>query len=101
MGLLAPAFGADVIEPVRLHVQAKRYLVTIDARHTQTLTAASAHTFGLQGGAMLPDELQLFKVLPDAPQTLALRRWDDLAKQPGRLQSRDAICRPSSVAPGA
>ena len=84
LGLLAPAFGADVIEPVRLHVQAKRYLVTIDARYAQTLTAASAHTLGLQGGAMAPDEVRLFRVLPHAPQALALRRWDDLAKQPGR-----------------
>lgn len=84
LGLLVPAFGADVIEPIRLHVQAKRFLVTVDPGYAAGLSSASMHTLGLQGGAMSPDELRLFKALPFSSQALALRRWDDLAKQPGR-----------------
>lgn len=83
LGLLATAFEAEVIEPIRLHVQAKRYLVTVDPRYAASLSAASAHTLGLQGGAMSPDELWLFEALPFSSQALALRRWDGLAKRPG------------------
>jgi phosphonate degradation associated HDIG domain protein len=84
LGLLASAFGPDVIEPIRLHVQAKRFLVTVDPRYAGTLSPASAHTLSLQGGAMAPDEVHLFQALPYSAQAVALRRWDDLAKQPGR-----------------
>lgn len=84
LGLLVRAFDADVIEPIRLHVQAKRYLASVDAGYAAGLSAASAHTLRLQGGAMSPDEQRLFRKLPFSAQALALRRWDDLAKQPGR-----------------
>lgn len=85
LGLLVPAFDAEVIEPIRLHVQAKRFLVTVDAGYATGLSSASAHTLSLQGGAMSPDELRRFKALPFSSRALALRRWDDLAKQPGRV----------------
>ena len=87
LGLLAGDFGADVIEPIRLHVQAKRYLVSVDARYAPSLSPASAHTLRLQGGAMSADELRLFETLPYSAQAVALRRWDDLAKSPGRRTS--------------
>ena len=85
LGFLASGFGADVVEPIRLHVQAKRYLVAVDPPYLKTLSAASAHTLSLQGGAMSPDEVRLFTTLPQASQALALRRWDDLAKHPARM----------------
>lgn len=84
LGFLVPNFGADVVEPIRLHVQAKRYLVTVEPDYAAGLSAASAHTLRLQGGPMSPDELRLFETLPHSAEALALRRWDDLAKQPGR-----------------
>jgi phosphonate degradation associated HDIG domain protein len=84
LGFLASAFDAEVIEPIRLHVQAKRYLVAVDPPYELTLSSASAHTLQLQGGAMSPDEVRLFATLPQAAQAVSLRRWDDLAKQPGR-----------------
>ena len=84
LGLLKRAFGAEVIEPVRLHVQAKRYLVAVDAGYAGTLTRASLHTLALQGGAMSADELRWFESLPFSAEAVALRRWDDAAKQPGR-----------------
>lgn len=80
--LLARAFGAAVVEPVRLHVQAKRYLVATDPRYGGTLSPASLHSLSLQGGPMCADEVRLFEELPYAVEAVALRRWDDLAKQP-------------------
>jgi phosphonate degradation associated HDIG domain protein len=82
--LLAEAFGAAVVEPVRLHVQAKRYLVATDRRYRATLSPASVHSLDLQGGAMVDDEVRLFEALPHAIEAVALRRWDDQAKQAGR-----------------
>lgn len=79
---LAMGFGAAVIEPVRLHVQAKRYLVATDPHYLSQMTAASVHTLHLQGGRMCRDEVLLFEELPYAVEAVALRRWDDLAKQP-------------------
>ena len=84
LGFLVSNFGAEVVEPIRLHVQAKRYLVAVEPVYASTLSAASTHTLRLQGGPMSPDELHLFDTLPHSADALALRRWDDLAKQPQR-----------------
>lgn len=84
LGFLKTGFDREVIEPIRLHVQAKRYLVSVDPRYVATLSGASTHTLALQGGPMSADERRWFKALPQSSEALALRRWDDLAKQPGR-----------------
>jgi phosphonate degradation associated HDIG domain protein len=84
LGLLAASFGPEVIEPVRLHVQAKRYLVAVDVQYLDGLSAASRHTLSLQGGAMGEDERRWFEALPHSGEAVALRRWDDLAKHPAR-----------------
>jgi phosphonate degradation associated HDIG domain protein len=84
LGLLKSAFGAEVIEPVRLHVQAKRCLVAVDPGYAATLSHASVHTLALQGGAMSADEVRWFEALPFSADAVALRRWDDAAKEPGR-----------------
>ena len=81
---LAEGFGASVIEPVRLHVQAKRYLVAVDAGYASTLSPASVHSLALQGGPMSVDERRRFEDLPFFQQAVSLRRWDDLAKEPGK-----------------
>jgi len=65
-------------------VQAKRYLVATDAGYAATLSPASVHSPNLQGGPMSPDELRFFEDLPFAHQAIQLRRWDDLAKEPGK-----------------
>lgn len=81
---LSTGFGPEVIEPVRLHVQAKRYLVRTDARYAQALSLASRHSLALQGGPMRDDELARFEARPQAMNAVRLRRWDDSAKRPGR-----------------
>lgn len=82
--LLAGHFGPELIEPIRLHVQAKRCLVTLDAGYAATLSPASVHSLALQGGPMGIEEAAAFQALPHAQAALSLRRWDDLAKVPGR-----------------
>jgi predicted HD phosphohydrolase len=84
MSLLAPMFGPEVVEPIRWHVQAKRYLVAVDARYLGGLTRALAQALAVQGGPMSAEERRAFEALPFAPQALQLRRWDDLAKEPGK-----------------
>lgn len=81
---LAQGFGANVVEPVRLHVQAKRYLVAADAAYAGRLSPASLHSLALQGGPMSADERRLFEALPFAQQAISLRRWDDEAKEAGK-----------------
>ena len=82
--LLSGVFPAAVIEPVRLHVQAKRYLVATDAKYLAGLSSASVHSLGLQGGAMSRAECQRFEATLHAEEAVVLRRWDDSAKIPGR-----------------
>ncbi|SRR5258706_9175567 len=81
---LGHGFGVDVLEPIRLHVQAKRYLVATDARYAQMLSPASVHALESQGGPMIADEQRWFEGRPFAQQALRLRRWDDSAKLPGK-----------------
>jgi phosphonate degradation associated HDIG domain protein len=82
--LLCADFSAAVTGPIRLHVAAKRYLCTREPGYRAGLSAASAHTLSLQGGAMTPDEAVAFEALPHAMEAVQLRRWDDLAKVPGK-----------------
>ena len=82
--LLNAVFPAAVVEPMRLHVQAKRYLVATDAKYLAGLSSASVHSLGLQGGAMSPAQCRRFETTPFAQDAVVLRRWDDSAKIPAR-----------------
>lgn len=73
--------GPEVGAPVALHVKAKRYLVAIDPGYAQGLSAASIRSLRLQGGPMTTTEAEDFGRLPQAGAAIALRRWDDAAKQ--------------------
>ena len=84
LGLLSLDFGRAVLEPIRLHVEAKRYLVAVDPDYAGQLSPASQHSLLLQGGPMSLDEQRWFADLPYADEALSLRRWDDAAKTPGQ-----------------
>jgi phosphonate degradation associated HDIG domain protein len=75
-------FGPAVTEPVRLHVPAKRYLCAADAGYFGLLSAESVRTLALQGGAMTAAEVTAFEALPFSRDAVAVRRWDDEAKDP-------------------
>ena len=79
---LSQWFGAAVTEPVRLHVAAKRYLCATEPGYLGLLSAESVRTLALQGGPMKPDERAAFEALPNARDAVAVRRWDDGAKDP-------------------
>ncbi|MFI5754348.1 phosphonate degradation HD-domain oxygenase [Streptomyces sp. NPDC051569] len=78
--LLARWFGPEVTEPVRLHVAAKRYLCAVEPEYFGRLSAASVHTLEVQGGPMTGAEADAFAANPYARDAVALRRWDDRAK---------------------
>ena len=78
---LSAWFGAEVTDPIRLHVAAKRYLCAVEPGYHQGLSPASAHSLELQGGAMGAPELAEFERLPAHAAAVELRGWDDLAKR--------------------
>jgi predicted HD phosphohydrolase len=47
---LRPLFGPAVLEPIRLHVDAKRCLCTLEPGYAETLSPASQASLALQGG---------------------------------------------------
>jgi gamma-butyrobetaine dioxygenase len=71
-----------VTEPVRLHVAAKRYLCATAPGYFGLLSAESVRTLALQGGPMTPEQAAAFAALPFAHDAVAVRRWDDEAKDP-------------------
>jgi phosphonate degradation associated HDIG domain protein len=77
---LAGRFGPEVVEPVRLHVAAKRYLCAIEPGYCEALSAPSRISLRLQGGPMSPEEAERFRTLPHAESAVTLRRCDDAAK---------------------
>ena len=79
---LASRFGVDVSVPVALHVAAKRYLCAIDPEYNAILSPASVHSLQMQGGPMAPEHAAAFESRPGWEDAVALRRWDDGAKDP-------------------
>jgi [1-hydroxy-2-(trimethylamino)ethyl]phosphonate dioxygenase len=74
---------ASVLDPIRLHVAAKRYLCSAEPDYLAALSSASVQSLVLQGGPMSAAESEVFLALPHARQALALRRADDAAKVRG------------------
>ena len=73
-----------VLEPVRLHVDAKRFLCEQDPAYWEGLSPASRLSLEQQGGVLNAHEARAFSMLPFASEAIRLRRYDDLAKVPGR-----------------
>ncbi|MBC7416365.1 MAG: HD domain-containing protein [Herminiimonas sp.] len=81
--LLARVFGRNVTEPVRLHVNAKRYLCAVDSTYWGTLSEASKQSLVWQGGPYAADQAKRFISQPHADDAVRLRQWDDAAKVSG------------------
>lgn len=77
-------FDADVTEPIRLHVPAKRYLVTTEPTYFATLSAESILSLEVQGGRMDAKERERFERDPYAEAAIRLRRIDEAAKEPSQ-----------------
>jgi predicted HD phosphohydrolase len=70
-----------IAEPVALHVEAKRYLVTVEPSYRACLSADSVRSLALQGGPMSDAEAARFERQSYFQDAVALRRWDEAAKQ--------------------
>jgi phosphonate degradation associated HDIG domain protein len=83
--LLKGLFGPQVIQPIALHVAAKRYLCAVEPGYLTGLSEASRHSLVLQGGAFSADEAARFAARDHAADAVRLRRYDDLAKVVGAV----------------
>lgn len=81
---LRGTFTDAVLEPIRLHVDAKRYLCAVSESYWESLSPASKHSLELQGGVFSEIEAQGFSRRPYSEDAAMLRRWDDLAKTQGK-----------------
>lgn len=79
---LARNFPLEVVEPIRLHVAAKRFLCLRQPEYFDGLSAASQLSLQLQGGVMSDAEACDFEVLPHSAAAVQLRRYDDAGKIP-------------------
>ncbi|MBA63217.1 MAG: metal-dependent phosphohydrolase [Planctomycetaceae bacterium] len=79
---LSSLFPLAVTEPIKLHVQAKRFLCSTDRSYNSKLSEASITSLELQGGRMSVEELMEFKSHTHWRDAIRLRIWDDLAKDP-------------------
>ena len=74
-------FKPEVTEPIKLHVQAKRYLCR-NKSYYDFLSNPSKISLKLQGGIMNDDEIRKFTSLKFYEDAIMLRKYDDDAKTP-------------------
>jgi phosphonate degradation associated HDIG domain protein len=84
---LSGLFPTAVVEPIRLHVAAKRYLSKAEPGYLARLSPASRRSLELQGGPFTVQEAERFLALPFAADAVRLRHSDEEAKVTGRRTS--------------
>lgn len=77
-------FPPEVTEPVRLHVESKRYLAAVDEAYYEALSEASQRSLMLQGGPMSEAEIAAFEAGEHYEDAVQLRRIDDMGKEPDK-----------------
>jgi phosphonate degradation associated HDIG domain protein len=80
---LRPLFCRAVLEPIRLHVQAKRYLCAVRPGYLNALSPDSQRSLVLQGGALDAGAAEAFGQTAFAADAVRMRLWDDAAKVAG------------------
>jgi [1-hydroxy-2-(trimethylamino)ethyl]phosphonate dioxygenase len=73
-------FPSLVIDCVRYHVAAKRYICATDPDYFGQLSAASIHSLKLQGGPMNAAEIADFEKNPNIKEIVRVRHLDDAGK---------------------
>ena len=73
-------FKKEIIEPIKYHVQAKRYLAR-DEKYFNLLSEASKISLKLQGGVLNDEESIIFEVQDYFKSTILLRKFDEAAKK--------------------
>jgi phosphonate degradation associated HDIG domain protein len=80
---LRPYFPESVLGPIRLHVDAKRYLCATRPDYYERLSEDSKRSLELQGGVFSAAEAERFIRQPHAAEAIRVRLWDDAAKTRG------------------
>ena len=73
-------FNGEVLDAIKLHVDAKRYLCATRPAYHASLSDDSKRSLLLQGGIFSGEEAAVFISRPGAQDAVSLRLWDDLAK---------------------
>lgn len=81
--LLKDLFPEKILEPIRQHVAAKRYLCWKIPSYSEGLSESSQISLHLQGGPMTDFEAAAFELNPHLESCLKVRRYDDMGKVPG------------------
>ena len=79
---LRGVFGDRLLDAIRWHVDAKRYLCATRPGYRSHLSDDSKRSLALQGGTSSPEDAAAFIARKHAADAVALRLWDDLAKAP-------------------
>jgi phosphonate degradation associated HDIG domain protein len=80
---LRPLFPEAVLAPIRLHVDAKRYLCATRPQYYDALSEDSKRSLKLQGGVFSAADAEAFIRQPYATEAVSVRLWDDAAKVAG------------------
>jgi predicted HD phosphohydrolase len=75
-------FKKNVVEPIKIHVKAKRYLAR-NQKYYRILSQASKVSLHLQGGVMNDEESEKFKKEKFFDDAIKLRKFDEAAKKIG------------------
>jgi len=75
-------FKKNVVEPIKIHVKAKRYLAR-NQKYYNILSQASKASLHLQGGVMNEEEAEKFESEKFFEDAVKLRKFDEAAKKTG------------------
>ena len=73
-------FKKNVVEPIKIHVKAKRYLAR-NQKYYEILSPASIASLHLQGGVMNDEEAKEFEKEKFFNDSIKLRKFDEAAKK--------------------
>lgn len=79
--VLEQFFPTLVIDSVRYHVAAKRYLCAAKPEYFKRLSDASVHSLNLQGGPMSAEEVTEFEKNPNLKEIVKVRYYDEAGKR--------------------
>ena len=82
-------FKREIVEPIKHHVMAKRYLAR-DKKYFNKLSNASIISLELQGGLLNGKEAKLFEKEEFFKEAIKVRKFDEAAKKVG-LKIKDII----------
>jgi phosphonate degradation associated HDIG domain protein len=77
---LSKYFGEEVINPIRAHVDSKKYLTSVEVGYYDSLSEASQISLAAQGGPFSKEEAEEFINKPFMREAVEMRRFDDMAK---------------------